>query len=52
MTNQITQITQKYAKTYTCDLCDFTCYKNSDYIRHKLTLKHNRQIAPNMKLLT
>jgi hypothetical protein len=38
----ITQITPITPKIYICKGCDFICYKNSDYIRHNNTAKHER----------
>jgi len=32
--------TPKNAKKYGCEKCDFLCCKESDYVRHLLTLKH------------
>jgi hypothetical protein len=33
-------ITPKYAQIYKCEKCDFSCSKNSDWIRHTSTRKH------------
>ena len=30
----------KTAKKFVCEECDFICYKNSNYMNHKLTQKH------------
>jgi hypothetical protein len=32
--------TPKNAEKFLCNYCDFTCSKNSDWVRHNLTLKH------------
>jgi len=33
----------KNAKEFICELCDFKCYKNSNYLKHLETLKHKNQ---------
>ena len=35
------------AKHFICDLCNFKCSKNSNYIKHLSTDKHNRLMNPN-----
>ena len=30
----------KTAEMFICDICDFQCYKKSNYISHNLTAKH------------
>jgi len=30
----------KIAKIYICEKCDYKCSKNSDYVKHLMTLKH------------
>ena len=35
-----TEKTPKNAKIFLCDACDFKCSKQSDYMRHLMTLKH------------
>ena len=32
---------QKLYNKYTCDICDYSCSKNSDFIKHLNTNKHN-----------
>ena len=32
---------EKNANIYMCETCDFTCYKKSNYDKHKTTRKHN-----------
>ena len=32
----------KTAEMFICDICDFQCYKKSNYISHNLTAKHFR----------
>jgi hypothetical protein len=34
---------QKIAKTYLCKKCNYTCSKPSDFNKHKLTAKHNKE---------
>ena len=36
----LTEKTPKNAEKITCETCNFTCCKNSEYIRHTLTAKH------------
>jgi hypothetical protein len=36
----------KNAKCFYCDICDFTCHKNSDYQRHLSTRKHRIATEP------
>ena len=36
----LTNITPKNAQIFSCELCDFKCYKLCDYKRHLLTRKH------------
>ena len=55
--------TQKNAKIFNCIKCDFICYKQSDWNRHALTLKHqndkkmikngknDKKITPNDKYI-
>ena len=40
---------QKTVQLFECTICNFTCSKNSEYERHKLTAKHQRLINPNKK---
>jgi hypothetical protein len=35
-----TNIMQSLFQKFHCECCDFTCFKNSDYIRHTMTSKH------------
>jgi len=37
-------------KKYICELCDYICNKNSEYIRHLLTRKHIGNAAGNEKI--
>jgi hypothetical protein len=49
MANAEKDFTPKHIKEFICDLCDFTCSKNSDWLRHISTLKHtkaNQQANP------
>jgi hypothetical protein len=40
----------KNAEPKHCECCDFTCFKNSDYIRHTMTSKHiNRTTWSNLE---
>ena len=39
----------KNAKEFVCELCDFKCYKNSNYLKHLETLKHKNQHNINQK---
>jgi hypothetical protein len=32
-------------KTYNCEICDYTCCKHSDYIKHCKTIKHNKRVT-------
>jgi hypothetical protein len=34
--------TVKIAKTFICVNCDYKCYKESNFIKHKLTVKHKK----------
>ena len=34
-------------KKLECNICDFKCNKNSDYLRHLSTSKHKIRINPN-----
>jgi hypothetical protein len=36
--------TPKNAKEFYCDKCDFKCSKNSDWMRHISTRKHNKEL--------
>jgi hypothetical protein len=36
----LTTKTSKNIKHFTCECCDFTCYKKGDYTRHVMTAKH------------
>ena len=38
----ITEKMPKNAKNYDCELCNFKCYKKSNFNTHLLTLKHKR----------
>ena len=46
MTNEKTP---KNAKNFHCEFCDFSCSKESDFIRHKSTLKHKIRTNTNKK---
>ena len=37
-----TPFTPKNVKQFNCDICDFICYKQSDWDRHILTSKHKK----------
>ena len=39
----IMEITPKNADKYSCESCNFKCYKQSDYNRHILTAKHQNR---------
>ena len=39
--------TQKNAKKYNCETCDFKCSKKSDWERHISTRKHENLKNPN-----
>ena len=36
---------------FICDLCDYKCYKQSDYTKHLLTTKHQNKINPKSREL-
>ena len=36
----LTQITPKNSHVFTCEKCDFKCFKKNDLVRHLSTLKH------------
>jgi hypothetical protein len=40
----------KEQKQYSCECCDYLCYKNSDYIKHLLTPKHIGNASGNEKI--
>jgi len=31
--------------TYKCETCNYICFKNSDYIKHCKTVKHNKRVT-------
>ena len=37
----MTQNSQNSQQTFLCDLCDYKCFRKSDYNKHLLTSKHN-----------
>ena len=37
----------KTANLFTCNICDFKCYKQSNYDKHLLTTKHKNRIQLN-----
>jgi uncharacterized protein YxeA len=39
-------------KIFNCEFCDYTCSKNSEYIRHLLTKKHIGNASGNKKITT
>ena len=39
----ITHNVTKCAKSYTCDICDYTCSKKSSWMQHNLTAKHKNK---------
>jgi hypothetical protein len=42
---------QKLAKTFSCENCNYSCSKESDYIKHTLTRKHAKLINVNMEII-
>ena len=38
------------AEMFICDICDFQCYKKSNYMKHLLTLKHKNANNANEKM--
>jgi len=40
----VTQKTPKKNDKFVCNICDFKCIKNSEWIRHLYTLKHNKGV--------
>ena len=40
MLNDANKKTPKNANNFNCDFCHFKCSKNSEWVRHKMTLKH------------
>ena len=36
-----TQNSPKFAKKYSCQKCDYSCFKKSDFIKHNESIKHN-----------
>jgi hypothetical protein len=40
----VTKKAPKNAKNFECDTCDFICTKNSDFLRHNLTRKHEKRV--------
>ena len=38
---------RQITKEYICKLCDYKCYRNSEYVRHINTAKHKRLIMAN-----
>jgi len=49
MTNNTTAKTAKNAKEFICEKCDFKCSKNSNYISHLATAKHQLLITDCVK---
>ena len=52
-----TKNSQKLAKKYNCEFCDYLCYKKSDYNKHLMTRKHQNttkynNIVPEIKSYT
>ena len=43
METKITPFTPKNAEIFSCEKCNFTCFKISDWERHLSTLKHERK---------
>ena len=43
MHKMITSSVPKYAKKYTCDICDYICSKKSSFDQHNLTAKHKNK---------
>jgi len=39
---------QKVAKIFYCEICNYECSKQSDYIKHTNTAKHKNRINPNI----
>jgi len=43
MHKMITTHVTKNAKSYACDICDYTCSKKSSWVQHNLTAKHKNK---------
>ena len=43
----LTKKREQSNKTYICEKCDYKCYYESDFNRHKMTAKHKRLINAN-----
>ena len=41
--------TAKKTPLFVCETCDFKCYKQSDYDRHVVTIKHERLLKTSKK---
>jgi hypothetical protein len=39
----MTLMTEKLAKEFNCEICNYKCYKNSDFQKHLSTKKHNQK---------
>lgn len=39
---KVAKVSEKVAEKYHCELCDYTTSRNSNYIKHCLTAKHNK----------
>jgi hypothetical protein len=53
MTSMITndnEKTPKNAEQFTCSLCNFNCSKNSEWMRHIATRKHQKIMNDNEKM--
>ena len=42
---------QKLAKIFSCEKCDYRCSKESDYVKHTRTRKHTKLINVNMEII-
>jgi hypothetical protein len=50
--NPISLSSNPNTKQFECNLCDYICYKQSEYNKHLATLKHKEKQNPTLNILT